>query len=71
MMMRIEPISARIWVAKGDSPSSMPATKAPSAGEMCNLWAAQAAPKPTAMLSRTVNSRLAKSFASLNIKGAR
>ena len=31
--VRMEPISARIWVAKGDSPNNIPAKKAPRAGD--------------------------------------
>ena len=69
IMVRSDPISALTWVAKGDSPRSIPATNAPSAGEMPTAWAAQVAPSPVETAKSTVSSRLAKRNAEESILG--
>ena len=55
----MEPTSERICAAKGDSPSSMPARKAPRAGDRPTACEAQVDPTPANIASSTTNSRLA------------
>jgi hypothetical protein len=52
-------MSARICVAKGDSASTMPATKAPNTGENPSACDSHAAPVAVTMASRIDRSRFA------------